>query len=263
MLTLHTLASGSSGNALVISSSDCHILVDAGISCRRITAGLSTLGLTPGALDAVLITHTHSDHISGLQTLSGRMDCPIYAGPGVCADLEERLPALGDRLCPCADSITIGDVTVTRFPNSHDAPGASGFRLDAEDSAIGLLTDSGYVTAEARSALLGVSLLLLEANYDPAMLDNGPYPYFLKERIRSRIGHLSNPDAAAFACEAVWAGAQEIVLAHLSDKNNTPDLALETVTGCLADNGLDIPVSAAPRSTRSNPFTARRLSCRT
>lgn len=240
MTTLHTLASGSSGNALVLSRGDTHLLVDAGISCRRITTALQSLGIVPGDLSGILITHTHTDHISGLQTLLKRTDCPILAGPRVCRELEYRLAGIQDRLDPlppCRPRDLDG-FTITAVPTSHDAPGSCGFRLDTLDGGVGILTDTGYVTDEAAEILPGVDLAVLEANHDVETLRSGPYPYYLKRRILGTEGHLCNEDAAHFAVALAKAGASELILAHLSRENNTPAMALRAVETALSAAGL-------------------------
>lgn len=254
MTTVHTFASGSSGNALLLSWEGGHILVDAGISCRRIGQGLQVLGLTLRDLDAVCVTHTHSDHISGLQTLLKKTDCPIYATAPAGRDLLRRLAGLMDRLETAEGSFSIKDCAVTVFPTSHDAPGSCGYRFDTPDGGFGLLTDSGVVTPEAGAVLPGVSLAVLEANHDVETLRSGPYPYYLKERILGPGGHLRNEDAAAFAVTLAAAGAREIVLAHLSRENNTPAMALRAVETALSASGLSPRLSAAPRDCLSGAY---------
>ena len=209
MTTVHTLASGSSGNAAVLSCGDTHLLIDAGISCRRITAALKELGLTPADLTAILITHTHSDHISGLNTLLKKTTCPLLA--------------------------------------SHDAPGSCGWRLDTESGSVGFLTDTGYVTDEALDLLPGVDFVILESNHDVESLCSGPYPYYLKQRILGLQGHLCNEDAAQFAVTLAENGASDIVLAHRD--NNTPAMALNAVAAALDGAGLTPELSVAPRDT--------------
>ena len=249
MTTLHTLSSGSSGNALVLSCGESHLLLDAGISCRRITAALAELGLAPADLTAVLITHTHADHIAGLQTLLKRTDVPVLASARTARDLTWRLPEAEGRCVPLDMGVPrpVGEVTVTPFPTSHDAPGSCGFRLDTADGAVGLLTDTGYVPDEAADVLEGVDLAVLEANHDVETLCSGPYPCYLKQRILGVQGHLSNEDAARFAAVLAGSGASEIVLAHLSRENNTPAMALTAVGTALSAAGLSPLLSVAPR----------------
>lgn len=265
MTTLHTLSSGSSGNALLLSCGDTHLLVDAGISCRRITAGLRELGLTLDDLTAILITHTHTDHISGLQTLLKHSEVPIAATAQTGRGLAYRLAGVSDRLldAPLCHSFSLGSCTVTAFPNSHDAPGACGFRFDTEDGSVGVLTDTGYVTGEAAEILPGVDLAVLEANHDIETLRSGPYPYYLKQRILGSEGHLSNEDAARFAVTLAGAGASEIILAHLSRENNTPAMAQNAVETALSAAGLAPMLAVAPRDTMSGPhLVCRRSLCK-
>ncbi len=230
MTTLHTLASGSSGNALVLSCGDTHLLVDAGISCRRITQALKTIGLEPSDLSGLLITHTHADHIAGVQTLLKRSDFPLYASVRAARELSYRLPQCEDRLqdLDLCCATPIGDCVVTAFPTSHDAPGSCGYRIDTEDGSIGVLTDTGYVTDEAAEYLPGVDLAVLESNHDIETLRSGPYPYYLKQRILGIQGHLCNEDAAQFAVTLAQSGTSEIILAHLSRENNPPAMAFRT-----------------------------------
>ena len=238
MTTVHTLASGSSGNAAVLSCGDTHLLIDAGISCRRITAALKELGLTPADLTAILITHTHSDHISGLNTLLKKTTCPLLATPRTCRELSCRVEGIDPRLMGLDGPITLGEIDMQPIPTSHDAPGSCGWRLDTESGSVGFLTDTGYVTDEALDLLPGVDLVILEANHDVEALCSGPYPYYLKQRILGLQGHLCNEDAAQFAVTLVENGASDIVLAHLSRDNNTPAMALNAVAAALDGAGL-------------------------
>lgn len=251
MTVVHTLASGSSGNALVILSGGTRILLDAGVSCRRIAASLAELGLGLGDLDAILITHTHTDHICGLRTLLKRSDAPVWATARAGRDLCRRLPELEDRLCTAEPGVLfdLGSCAVTPIAASHDAPGACGYRLDTADGSVGVLTDTGCITDQATELLPGVDLAVLEANHDVETLCSGPYPYYLKQRILGLEGHLSNGDAAAFAVTLAERGASEIVLAHLSRENNTPAMALSAVETALMAAGLEPALSVAPRDT--------------
>lgn len=254
MTTVHTLASGSSGNALVLSWDGGNILVDAGISCARIRQGLGALGLDLPSLDAVCVTHTHADHINGLQTLLKRTDCPICASAEAGRDLLRRMVLLEDRLREAEGTFFIKDCAVTAFPTSHDSPGSRGYRFDTPDGGVGLLTDSGVVTPEAEAVLPGVALAVLEANHDVEAVRSRPYPYFLKKRILGPGGHLRNEDAAAFAVTLARAGAREIVLAHLSQENNTPAMALRAVETALSAAGFSLRLSAAPRDRLSGTY---------
>ncbi|WP_293008432.1 MULTISPECIES: MBL fold metallo-hydrolase [unclassified Oscillibacter] len=245
MTILHTLASGSSGNAALLEKDGVCLLLDAGISCRRITSALRELGRSLEDLSGILITHTHADHIAGLQTLLKRWDGPIYASEAAGRDLRRRLAGIENRLSPFAmgERFTVDGCDVDAFPTSHDAPGSAGFRV----GDFGLLTDTGFVTDEAAEVLCGVPLLMLEANHDVDMLRGGPYPYFLKRRILGDEGHLSNEAAARFAVCSCRSGTEELVLAHLSRDNNTPETALCAVSAALAEAGEGPALSVAER----------------
>ena len=265
MTTLHTLASGSSGNALAVSCGASHLLVDAGISCRQITLGLGQLGYTLTELEAIFITHTHKDHIAGLPILCKRTACPLLASAETCRELAQQLPELAQRLVPLplCHGQRVGCFTVTAFPTAHDVPGACGFRLDGPDGGVGIMTDTGFVTPEAEAILPGVSLAVLEANHDVDTLTRGPYPPFLKRRILGPGGHLPNEAAAQFAVTLAEHGAEELILAHLSRENNTPAMALAAVSAALEAAGLHPALSAAPQKdlSQAHVLTGRRL-CR-
>ncbi|MBQ9392891.1 MAG: MBL fold metallo-hydrolase [Oscillospiraceae bacterium] len=262
MITLHTIASGSEGNCLLLEADGTRLLLDAGISCRRICAALDELGLSARELDAVLITHAHSDHTAGLDTLCRRFDVPLYASAPTARQICYRTAGLDRRIIPVApgDRFSVGAAEITVFPLSHDAAGAVDYRVDCGGASFGALTDTGVVTDEARSALEGVSLLLLESNHDVELLRSGPYPYPLKERILSAQGHLCNADAAAFAAHMARCGTRQFVLAHLSKENNTPVLALEAV--CAALEGTGAAVDVAPRGAVSRAYTAEAAICK-
>lgn len=253
-MEFYTLASGSSGNCSLVRAGETVLLIDAGISCRRIETALRALGLTLDAIDAVFITHEHTDHVCGLKTLSKKSDAPIYAAGATAQALPyPRVVAL-----PTRGAVDFDGCTVRSFPNSHDAAEPVGYRVDADTGALGILTDTGFVTDAAREALAGVDTLLLEANHDPALVQSGPYPYFLKQRILGDEGHLSNDAAAQFARFAVEHGTRDLLLAHLSKENNTPELAEYTVARALQSVGLRVRLGVAPRDTMSEVHICRR-----
>ena len=258
LTTLCTLASGSSGNATLISCGSTHILIDAGISVRRINSALKTFGMCISDLSALLITHSHSDHVSALTTYLKHYTVPIYASDGTAFDLRNRFAGIGALLRPFAagSSFSVGDFSVRSFPTAHDAGDSVCYRLDSPDGAAGILTDTGYVTDSAAEALCGVSLLVLESNHDIETLKGGPYPGYLKQRILGSAGHLSNDDAARFAVAAARWGARDVLLAHLSHENNTPAMALHTVRRALDAEGYQsVALSVAPRSECSGIHT--------
>lgn len=264
MTTIRTLASGSSGNAALLSCGETHLLVDMGISCRRICRSLADLGLTPEDLDGVLITHEHTDHIAGLATYIKKYRTPIYCTPAVSRQLEYRLAGVEPLLRPMAlgETAVFGEVEALILPTSHDCRESAAWRFDTPEGRVGYLTDTGYVVEETGEALLGSDMLVLECNHDVEMLRAGPYPFPLKQRILGELGHLSNDDAADYAVRSVRAGTRRILLAHLSRENNTPRRALETVGGALAEAGLEVPLAAAPRDAASEAYILEGAGCR-
>jgi phosphoribosyl 1,2-cyclic phosphodiesterase len=264
LLTLHTLASGSEGNSLLLSEGDTHLLVDAGISHRRICRALEQLALTVDDLSAILITHEHSDHIAGLRTLVKRHRLPLFASAPTARQLEYRVAGAGPllRTVESGESWEVGACRVTAFATSHDAAGSLDYRVDSAGGSAGVLTDTGYVTDEAAEALRGVALLVLESNHDVDMLRAGPYPYPLKQRILGPRGHLCNEAAAEFAAEMARWGTGQFVLAHLSAENNTPLRAEDAVRRALAAAGYEAGVAVAPRRELSACFRAEEAVCR-
>lgn len=262
MITVHTLASGSEGNSLLVSACGVHLLVDAGISARRIRQSLAPLGLTPDDLSAILITHEHTDHTAGLATLLKHHAVPLYASGGTAFYLRSRLPGLDGclRLVSPGSVFSIGPAQVTVFATSHDAGESVDYRIDCGGESVGILTDTGFVPEPAAAALSGVGLLVLESNHDVEWLLSGPYPYPLKQRILSQRGHLSNEDAAAFARRMAACGTRRIVLAHLSRENNTPQRALQVMKTALS--GLDVSVEVAPRGELSGCYEPEVTACR-
>jgi phosphoribosyl 1,2-cyclic phosphodiesterase len=262
LITIHTIASGSEGNCLLVTAGSTHILVDAGISCRRIGFALGQLGLSIGSVAAVLITHEHGDHICGLQTMVRRWQVPIYTGAATGRQLRYRVAGIDPQLRAVepGEPFTVGEITVTAFPTSHDVAGGLDYRFDCGGAAAGVLTDTGTVTGGAEEILRGVELLVLESNHDVDRLLSGPYPFPLKRRILSDFGHLSNDAAAAFAARLAGSGTRQFVLAHLSQENNTPALALEAVSAAVAPFGASVTV--APRGRVSEAYVAEGGLCR-
>ena len=261
VLQLCTLASGSSGNSLLVSDGATHILVDAGISCRRITTALKGLGVDPASLSAVLITHEHTDHISGLTTLTKQRKVPVYASRGSGMQLCYRIPFLEEVLHTFTpgERFSLGGVDVESFATPHDAAQSTGYALSAGGKKAAVVTDLGHVTDEVAEGIRGAELLVAEANHDVEWLRSGPYPYSLKSRILGDRGHLSNEAGAALVCSAVSAGASTVVLAHLSHENNTPERARQVVGDSLtrmgAVPGRDVLLEVAPRSEPGRRYT--------
>jgi len=251
-----TLASSSSGNASLVTDGCTSVLIDCGISCRRIVQGLASVGIPIEDVSAVLITHEHADHIGGLATLCKKYHIPVYASRGTA----EALPCAQDCIRPfdAGSDFPLGSLHIFSFHNSHDAADPVGYRIDGEDGSLGILTDTGFITEEAFSALLGVDMLLLEANHDIETLKAGPYPYPLKRRILSDFGHLSNGAAAEFALQTVRSGTSDILLAHLSAENNTPMMAEYAVARTLQSHGCNIRLGVAPKDSVSEVHLCRK-----
>lgn len=244
-MKLCVFASGSSGNCLLISDRKTNILIDAGLSMRRIQDFLSQNGLLWRDVNGVLITHEHSDHICGLETILKRTSVPVYAPHTVANRLRGRYPMLDGvlHIVPAGEAFSVGDLKVTAFHTPHDTDESVGYRVEGS-AVFALATDMGHVTEEICRSLLGADAVLIEANHDLQMLRDGPYPFPLKRRILSEHGHLSNADCALLAAELVRSGTRKLILGHLSRENNRPELALGTVSAALA--GLDAELFAAP-----------------
>ena len=244
-MKLSVYASGSSGNCLLLSSGSTHILIDAGISKRRIEGSLAQSGLSMREICGVLITHEHSDHISGLKMLLKYYALPVYAPRTVANRLRGCLPEAEPylRVIPVNESFDIGDLTVTAFHTPHDTDESVGYRVQS-GGVFALATDMGHVTEEVLNALSGADAVLIESNHDEEMLRYGPYPVYLKRRILSDSGHLSNACCAELARALALGGTKQIILGHLSRENNTPALAMQAARESTA--GLPVELYCAP-----------------
>lgn len=257
MLRVSTLASGSSGNCAVVSDGRVHILLDAGISARRIVQGLQALGIDRGQLAGVLVTHEHSDHISGLATLCRQLGVEVYATLGTARQVCRRAAGLEGqfRVFGAGERFAVGDLVVGSFPTSHDCADPVGYTVTDGKRKLALCTDTGKVTRQAAQAIQGAQLLIGEFNYDPDLLRAGPYPPALKARILGERGHLSNAMGGKLAAWSVERGATQVVLAHLSQENNQPETACQAAYAALeevgAKAGRDVSVTLAPRSEPS------------
>ena len=261
MTTFRTFASGSSGNAALLSCENTHILIDMGISCKRVCTALNALRLTPEDLSAVLITHEHSDHIKGLETYVKKYRTPIYCTPAVSRQLSYRIAGIAPLLhtVQFGGTVQFGKVLAEILPTSHDCQESAAWHFTTPEGRVGYLTDTGYIVEETGKRLLGAEILVLESNHDVDMLLGGRYPYPLKRRILGEQGHLSNDAAAAYAAGSVRAGTRTVLLAHLSQDNNTPETALRTVGAALA--GMDVVLAAAPRDVMSEAYCLEGVVC--
>jgi phosphoribosyl 1,2-cyclic phosphodiesterase len=232
-VSLSVLASGSRGNSAIVASVSTRILVDAGISCREIFKRMKAAGDGPHSLSAILITHEHSDHVYGLATLAKKLNIPIFMtgathqawARAVRDEKGERPQVARLEIFDAGRSFQIGNIQVTPFTIPHDAADPVGFTFSAEGTKIGFATDLGYVPVSVRVHLRGCDVLVMESNHDVEMLRVGPYPWSVKQRVMSRVGHLSNDSLAEFFAGDYDGGAAYVVLAHLSEQNNHPELA--------------------------------------
>lgn len=240
-----TFASGSTGNCCLVSDGGVNVLIDAGISARRIVQGLGVLGLAPQDICGVLITHEHSDHISGLPVLVKRTGMRIFAPSELGEVLRRVKPELSESIdyIPPDGGLCVGDVRITAFPTPHDASASFGYRIEGSE-VFAFATDTGHISDELLEGLQGADTVVIEANHDKVMLKNGPYPPFLKQRVLSKHGHLSNDDCAKLACLLADSGTRQIILGHLSQQNNTPEAAETAVSEALS--GRNVKIYTAP-----------------
>jgi len=239
------LASGSRGNCAIVASASTSILVDAGISCRETFRRMKVVGQDPHALSAILITHEHSDHIYGLATLAKKLRIPVFmtgathqAWARAMRNQNGEKPQL-EKLerFESGHSFQVGDILIKPFTIPHDAADPVGFTFRAEGVKVGIATDLGYLPVSVRDHLSGSDVLVLESNHDLEMLRVGPYPWSVKQRVMSRVGHLSNGALADFFTKDYDNHATFVVLAHLSLENNHPEIARREAEQALAARG--------------------------
>lgn len=250
--------SGSSGNSTYFGAGDVNLLVDAGLPGKHIVSGLQAVGVDPQALDGILVTHEHTDHVAGVGVLARRFSVPIYATTPTWAAMEKKIGAIPPKLIreitPDTD-FYIGAVGITPVPIPHDAASPVGYHFSCHGHNAATFTDLGYIPTHVLDAASDCEVLLIESNHDVEMLRNGPYPYDLKQRILSRKGHLSNETCAQALVKLLERGVRNAYLGHLSADNNDPSLALQTVKSALmaagAQEGRDFAVAMAKRSRPS------------
>ena len=240
-MEVHVLASGSKGNCTIIKKGKSVILHDAGISCRRIVNGLKDLHMDIQDVSGIFISHEHSDHISGLQQLLKKYDIPIYTKRNTWQAIQEKLVVPAHQCVELTKgSITLGSLTVEHFGVSHDAADPIGINVFCGSKKVTVLTDTGVVTDRILHRLDDTNMLVLEANYDPHMLQFGPYQPFLKQRVASEFGHLSNEMAAHALLMMKRPDFMQVILAHRSENNNNPVLVTQTIGQMLIDGGVKI-----------------------
>ena len=234
-LAVCVLASGSKGNAIYISDGNTAILIDAGLSATEIKRRLKSRGLNPKDLNAILVTHEHSDHIQAVSVLSRQLKLPIYLSRNIAKKVSSRNSLHEIRTFNSGSTFQINNLAVHPFAVSHDAVDPVGFTIGQNGSRIGVATDLGAITTHVKENLKHCHLLILEANHDPDMLINGPYPWYLKRRIQSASGHLSNEQSKRLLMELQHEGLEHVILAHLSQTNNAPQKVLAEVSEALTN----------------------------
>ncbi len=229
------LSSGSRGNTTYIESENAKILIDVGNSAKYVKEKLEEIGTLPEEIDAVLITHTHSDHVKGLKTFAKKYGISIYV-TDIMLDSLDYL----DNYTILNDDFDIKDIHVTSIRTSHDAPDSRGYVISSCNKSVVYITDTGYINSRYFDILKNRDLYIMESNHDVEMLNNGSYPFQLRQRILSDKGHLSNYDSAKYLSSFVGSNTKCIMLAHLSEDNNTEDLAYDTLVKRLNDSDIHI-----------------------
>ncbi len=249
-----SIASGSKGNCLYIRTGDTSLLVDAGLSLREISSRLSVSGIDPASIDAVLLTHEHTDHIRSAGVFARKHKVPViasYATRQAAASFLEKAELLEFE---SGYSFTFRDLIIDPFPVTHDCSDPVGFIVESPEGRFGTATDLGIVTRLVQEKLKNCRAINLESNHDPEMLQNGPYPWHLKQRIKSRHGHLSNQESLELLHELAHEGLEALVMAHLSETNNHPDKVVETTRSFLKDQNRCSPRIVIGEQHKAGPL---------
>jgi len=256
MFKFCSLFSGSTGNCSFVQTSTTKLLIDAGESAKKISEALQSINIEPNSVDAILVTHEHSDHIKGLSTFSKKFNVPVYANFETWEAMSKQKDKMEEDKIKLFtfDKFSIGDIDIMPFSIPHDAANPCGFNLYHNNKKMSIATDIGHMNSEIINHLAHSSFLLLEANYEPEILKCSSYPYLLKQRIKGPNGHLSNTDAGKTISYLTNFGLNNVMLGHLSKENNFPELAYKTVVEELIENNISensLKVSIANRYTIS------------
>jgi phosphoribosyl 1,2-cyclic phosphodiesterase len=256
-----SLSSGSSGNCIYVGSESTGLLVDCGVSGKEILEGLKNIGVCNTAIRGILVTHEHSDHTKGLGVVSRKLNVPLYANSKTWEGFEGSIGAIKSENIKVFDTgkeFNINEINIKSFTIPHDASDPVGFSFMEGNKKVCIATDMGYFSEEVKSNIKGSDMVLLESNHDIEMVKVSQYPYFLKRRILSDVGHLSNEAAGKAVFELLETGVRKVLLGHLSKENNFPELAYQTVKGILEAErvtvGKDIELDVAPRRSISRYY---------
>ncbi len=261
MLNFRSLYSGSTGNSLFIESESTKILVDSGVSLKKLTSALSSNDVSLNDINAIIVTHEHSDHVQSLGMVSSKFNIPVYANEKTWEAMPKQRDRIDDKnkkLFKSYETFEIGDLVIDPFSIPHDAADPCGFNITNNNEKISIATDIGHMNNSIINKLDGSSFILLESNYDPEILKSGKYPYYLKTRILGPNGHLPNEMAGKTIAYLLKGSLKEVMLGHLSKENNFPELAYQTVIDELIHSNFDensIKISVANRNEPSKLIT--------
>ena len=261
MLNFCSLYSGSSGNSLLVETENTKLLIDAGVSSKKIETALQDIHIEPSSIDGILVTHEHTDHVQGLGTISKKFDLPVFVNQETLDAMtkqKDKIASKNIKTFKVADKFTIGDLEIKPFSIPHDAANPCGFNIWKENKKISIATDIGQMTNSILKELEESLFILLEANYDPNVLRCSSYPFPLKNRIAGPTGHLSNEMAGKTISHLLKSGLKNAMLGHLSKESNFPELAYQTVIDELISSHYDenkLNLSVASRNLHSKLIT--------
>ena len=243
------LSSGSKGNTTYIESDNAKILIDVGNSAKYVKEKLEDMGANPSDINAILITHTHVDHIKGLRVFAKKYNIPVYI-----TDIMLKSLDFLDNYVILSDEFDINDIHITAIKTSHDAPDSRGYIVTSDEKSIVYITDTGYINRKYFDVLKNRNIYIMESNHDIEMLNNGSYPFNLRQRILSDKGHLSNYDSAKYLSSFIGDNTKCIMLAHLSEDNNTEELAYETLDNRLKKENIHIDKIIIAKQNKETEF---------
>ena len=247
---VYTLFSSSKGNSVYVRYNDTRVLIDAGRPMKAVSDALKAIGSSLGEIDAIFVTHAHSDHVKGIPVICAHYDIPVHMTAGTADEFYGKSGAQSDGIIrhDVRFTVSVGELKIHSFVTPHDSYDSVGYIIESADYTLGVCTDTGCISREMAAELVHCNGAIIESNYDSDMLHKGPYPYFLKRRIDANTGHLSNEKCAELVCLLAKAGVKKIMLAHLSPENNLPQKALSASCAALSRIGMtDVDISVADK----------------